>query len=150
MTRRTKGGALVSQIHQVCSRVWAALLREEGLGDMGGARGRVLFVLWTHDCVPIRTLAEKTGLDKSTLTGVLDRLERDGYITRREDENDRRSFLVCRTGKDRFFEEKVPAVSDKMNGIFYRGFSDEEIAAVDGLLQRILDNCREADAARGK
>ena len=146
MVKKTKGGTLLSQTHQVCARVWNKILRDNNMADLEGARGRVIFSLWGQDGVPIKTLCEKTSLDKSTLTGIIDRLERDGYIERRQSETDKRSTLICLTGKEKEFANNIQKVSDQMNSVFYKGFSDEEITQFDSLLQRILDNCKEAES----
>ena len=145
MTKKTKGGTLLSQVHQVCARVWNKILRENNMADLEGARGRVIFALWGKDGVPIKTLCEKTSLDKSTLTGIIDRLERDGYIERKPSLTDKRSTLITLTGKEQEFSSHVQKVSNQMNKIFYNGFSDEEITQFDSMLQRILDNCKEAE-----
>lgn len=142
---KKQGGTLVSQIHQVCGRIWNQLLRDEGLKDLEGARGRVIFSLWSEDNVPIKRLCEKTSLDKSTLTGILYRLERDGFIKRTISEEDGRSVIISRTGKDSFYAEKVPMISKKMNSIFYKGFSEDEILEFEANLERILLNCKEEE-----
>lgn len=142
MIKKTRGGTLLSQVHQVSGRVWNKILRDHNMADLEGARGRVIFALWGHDGVPIKTLCEKTGLDKSTLTGILSRLQRDGYIRRASDESDKRSVLISLTGKEADFLDKIGTVSDKMNQIFYKGFSDEEILQFDSFLERILSNCK--------
>ena len=36
-------------------------------------------------------------------------------------------------------------VSNQMNKIFYKGFTDEEILQFDSMLERILSNCKEAE-----
>ena len=145
MIKKTKGGTLLSQVHQVCGRVWNKILRENNMTDLEGARGRIIFALWGKDGVPIKTLCEKTSLDKSTLTGIIDRLERDGYIERKPSQTDKRSTLICLTGKEQEFSKPVQKVSNKMNKIFYKGFSDEEIMQFDNMLERILVNCKEAE-----
>ena len=145
MTKRTKGGTLLSQVHQVCGRVWNKILRENDMADLEGARGRIIFALWGKDGVPIKTLCEKTSLDKSTLTGIIDRLERDGYIERKPSETDKRSTLILLTGKEQEFANHIQKVSDQMNEIFYKGFTDEEITRFDSMLARILANCKEAE-----
>ena len=145
MVKSTKGGTLLSQVHQVCARVWNKILRENNMADLEGARGRIIFALWGKDGVPIKTLCEKTSLDKSTLTGIIDRLERDGYIERKPSEKDKRSTLISLTGKEQGVANKVQKVSDKMNGIFYKGFTDDEIIQFEGMLERILLNCKEAE-----
>lgn len=145
MVKKTKGGTLLSQVHQVCSRVWNKILRQNNMADLEGARGRIIFSLWGKDGVPIKTLCEKTSLDKSTLTGIIDRLERDGYIERTQSPEDKRSTLISLTGKEKKSSQNVQKVSNEMNKIFYKGFKDEEIIRFEEMLQRILDNCKEAE-----
>ena len=143
---RTEGGTLISQIHQVCQRIWHAVLSRNGLEDLAGARGRVIFALWNEDNIPINNLVEKTSLDKATLTGIIDRLERDGYVKRIPSPGDKRSTLISRTGKDEIFKSKIPEVSDQQNKLFYKGFSVKEIKDFENYLKRILQNCKEAEA----
>ena len=145
MIKKTKGGTLLSQVHQVCGRVWNKILRENNMTDLEGARGRIIFALWGNDGVPIKALCEKTSLDKSTLTGIIGRLERDGYIERTPSETDKRSTLISLTGKEQEFAKNIQKVSDQMNEIFYKGFTDEEITQFDSMLARILENCKEAE-----
>jgi DNA-binding MarR family transcriptional regulator len=45
----------------------------------------------------VRELSHDTGTRATTLTGVLDRLERRGYLTRQMDAADRRSFRITLT-----------------------------------------------------
>ena len=145
MVKKTRGGTLLSQVHQVCARVWNKILREKNMADLEGARGRIIFALWGKDGVPIKQLCEKTSLDKSTLTGIIDRLERDGYIERNQSPYDKRSSLISLTGKEKEFEQSIKRVSNQMNKVYYKGFSDNEIIQFEDMLQRILDNCKEAE-----
>ena len=143
--RRTEGGTLISQIHQVSQRVWYDVLSRNGLEDLAGARGRVIFALWNEDNIPIKKLVEKTSLDKATLTGIIDRLERDGYVKRIPSPDDKRATLISRTGKDEVFKSKIPEVSKQQNKLFYKGFSTSEIKDFENYLIRILQNCKEAE-----
>ncbi len=142
---RTEGGTLISQIHQVSQRVWYDVLSHNGLEDLAGARGRVIFALWNEDSIPIKKLVEKTSLDKATLTGIIDRLERDGYVKRIPSPDDKRATLISRTGKDEIFKSKIPEVSAEQNKLFYKGFSTSEIKEFEEYLKRILKNCKEAE-----
>lgn len=142
---QTEGGTLISQINQVCQRVWHAVLSRHGLEDLAGARGRVIFALWGEDKVPIKKLVEKTSLDKATLTGIIDRLERDGFVCRVPSPDDKRATLISRTGKDEIFKKKVPKVSDEQNALFYKGFSKKEIDVFENYLKRVLQNCKDAE-----
>ena len=145
---RTEGGTLISQIHQISQRVWYDVLSHNGLSDLAGARGRVIFALWNEDNIPIKKLVERTSLDKATLTGIIDRLERDGYVKRIPSPDDKRATLISRTGKDEIFKSKIPEVSKQQNKLFYKGFSTSEIKDFENYLKRILQNCKEAEAEK--
>ena len=145
---RTEGGTLISQIHQISQRVWYDVLSHNGLSDLAGARGRVIFALWNEDNIPIKKLVERTSLDKATLTGIIDRLERDGYVKRIPSPDDKRATLISRTGKDEIFKSKIPEVSKQQNKLFYKGFSASEIKDFENYLIRILQNCKEAEAEK--
>ena len=134
-----QGGFLVSKIHRLSGRIFARMLKEYEI-EINPAQGRILFVLWREDGIPIRELAKRTSLGKSTLTSMLDRLEEGGYIVRERSEADRRVILVKRTEKDRAAQATYERVSMAMTEVYYRGLSDTEIDGFERLLERILDN----------
>ena len=133
-----QGGFLVSKIHHLSGRIFARLLKEYEI-EINPAQGRILFVLWRGDGIPIRELAKRTSLGKSTLTSMLDRLE-EGHIVRERSEADRRVILVKRTAKDRAAQAAYERVSMAMTEVYYRGLSPGEIDRFERLLERILDN----------
>jgi len=135
-----EGGLLVAKIHQVAGRVFAKKLKEHNISEINPAQGRILFVLWENDGIPIRALAEKTLLEKSTLTGMLDRLEDMGYIQRVLSKEDRREILIRRTEKDRAFQKLYYEVSEDMTRLFYQGLSEQEIDQLESGLRKVLDN----------
>ncbi len=134
-----RGGFLLSKVHRLSGRVFARMLKAHGI-ELNPAQGRILFVLWQEDGIPIRELAKRTSLGKSTLTSMLDRLEEAGHVVRERSEADRRVILVKRTDKDRAAQAAYERVSAAMAGVFYRGLTDEEIGAFERTLGRILDN----------
>jgi len=137
---RTQGGYLISKIHQTSDRVFNRLLKEAGIGEINPAQGRILFALWKRDDVPITELARETLLHKSTLTKMLDHLEASGHIQRVQPPEDRRATNIRLTEKNRRLKAKYDAVSNEMRAIYYRGFSEEEVAWLGDLLGRVLEN----------
>ena len=93
----------------------------------------------------IKELVKKRSLDKATLTGIIDRLERDGFIIRSHNPQDKREIIISRTGKDEIFKTKIPAASDEQNALFYKDFSQEEIFTFEKMLKKILKNCKDAE-----
>ena len=98
--------------------------------------------MWSRDGISLRELADKTGLAPTTLTSMVDRMEKVGLVCRMPDKNDRRKTLLALTAKAKNLEQDYKAVSDKMSEIFYKGFSNEEIRTCEAMLARILDNMK--------
>lgn len=140
MMKQREGGFLIAKIHQVSGRIFAKILKEYSIDQINPAQGRILFVLWKNDEIPISELAKETQLSKSTLTSMLDRLEKAGHITRIHSKKDRRTILLKLTEKDKSLQKVYSKVSDEMISIFYRKFSQEEIDEFECYLKRILAN----------
>jgi MarR family transcriptional regulator, organic hydroperoxide resistance regulator len=143
MVEKTKGGFLISRVKQVQDRIFDRLLKEEGIADLNGPQGRILFVLWQHDDLPISELGQRTSLSKSALTSMLDRMEAHGYLRRSYDPADRRQIRITLTDEARAQSGRYLRVSARMNAIFYRGFSDREIGEFEGQLERVLGNLKQ-------
>lgn len=137
-----KGGNYVSQIKRLSDRILGQILAEKNIDAFNGAQGRILYVLWSRDGISLRELADKTGLAPTTLTSMVDRMEKAGLVCRMPDKKDRRKTLLALTAKAENLEQDYKAVSDKMSEIFYKGFSDEEIRTCEAMLARILDNMK--------
>lgn len=140
-----EGGFLIAKIHHTSGRVFARLLKLHGIEEFNPAQGRIIFALWQGDGIPIQTLAERTALRKSTLTSMLDRLEKDGWIVRVPSPGDRRSTLVRLTEKHQEWQNRYAAVSAAMNALFYSGLQPSEIEQFEETLRRILDNVTTAE-----
>lgn len=140
--KKTNGGFLITQIKQIQGRVFEKQLISSGIEEFNGAQGRILYILWQEDNLPIAEISKRTGLAKTTLTSMLDRLESRGFLNRRYDKADRRQIRIVLTETARSLRDKYDDVSAKMSEIFYRGFSDEEIRKFEDSLGKILNNLK--------
>lgn len=137
---RTNGGFQISKIKQLGDRVFEKILTAQGIEAFNGAQGRILYVLWQEDGVPIKTIAERCGLAITSLTTMLERMEKSGLIIRQQDSGDKRKTLIFLTDKAKAMKEDYDAVSDRMSAIFYQGFTEEEIRNFEEHLERIRLN----------
>lgn len=80
------------------------LLADAGLTEQ---QWRVLRVLWERNGIEARELAERTLMLRPSLTGVLDRLERDGLVERRSDGADGRKVRLALTRRARRLYERL-------------------------------------------
>ena len=98
---KANGGFLVTKVKQLGDRVFQKILSEKDVDAFNGPQGRILYVLWQEDGVPIKTISEKSGLAITSLTTMLERMEKSELISRRQDEADRRKTLLFLTQKAR-------------------------------------------------
>jgi len=147
MTLERQGGFLISKVHHISGRIFSRMLDEHDV-DINPAQGRIMFVLWQEDGLPIGELAKRTSLGKSTLTSMLDRLESAGLILRERSKSDRRVILVKRTEKDRSRQRTYERVSREMTQIYYDHLTDDEVQGFEGTLERILRNLVEYEEGR--
>ena len=138
------GGFLITKIKQLGDRIFQRILNEKGVDAFNGPQGRILYTLWQEDGVPIKTISDKCGLAITTLTTMLERMEKQELIHRQPDEKDKRKTLIVLTEKARGLESDYHAVSDQMGRLYYKGFSASEIEQFEAFLERIRDNLEEA------
>ena len=139
----TNGGFLVTKIKQLGDRIFEKVLAEKGIDAFNGAQGRILYVLWQQDGVPIKTISDKCGLAITSLTTMLERMERQGLIRRESDSRDKRKTLLFLTDKAKALRADYDAVSDQMGALYYKGFTDNEIRQFEESQQRIQKNLEE-------
>lgn len=145
MEIETQGGFLITQIKQIGGRIFEKLLVKAGVEEFNGAQGRILYILWQDDDIPIVELSRKTGLAKTTLTSMLERMENTDLIMRIRDPSDKRKILVSLTDTARKLSDEYNKISQEMNNFYYSGFSENEIVSFENTLQRILSNLIEKE-----
>jgi len=103
-------------------------------------RWRVLSVLSARDGRSIGELAEFTVIGQSTLSRVIDQMERDKLVERRPSKKDNRIVQVFLkpAGKETFEKILPSAMLHYKRAI--EGFSEEEQKTLDQFLRRIWDN----------
>ena len=136
----TKGGFLISRIKQVGGRLFDRMLAEADIDAFNGAQGRILYVLWQGDGLTISQLSAQTSLANTTLTSMLDRMEQSRLIVRTPSPTDRRALLIRLTDKARALREDYDRISQRMNDLYYLGFTEDEVRQLESYLQRILNN----------
>ncbi len=136
----TNGGFLVTKVKQLSDRVFEKILNEKKIDAFNGAQGRILYVLWQKDGISINTLSEQCGLAITSLTSMLERMEKQGLLRRESDEKDKRKTLLFLTDRAYALREDYEDVSARMGTVFYEGFSEEEIRLFESFLHRVLDN----------
>ena len=115
---------------------------DEALAQAGGSIPvwLVLISVKSRQAGNQRELAEAVGIKEATLTHHLNAMDAQGLVTRRRDPANRRVHLVELTdaGEAAFLRLRDAAMA--FNERLRRGFADDEISALEGLLDRLERN----------
>jgi DNA-binding MarR family transcriptional regulator len=98
-----------------------------------------LCLLLIHGPTPAGRLAELTGLTTGAVTGLVDRLERGGFVRREVDREDRRKVIVvaipARVESDLF--PHFPSLELAAKAEFYDDFTIAELEVITAFLSRL-------------
>ena len=94
----------------------------------------LLKVLWEQDNQSGAELGERLLLDSATMTGLLDRLEHAGLLSRQSDATDRRVNRVVLTARGRSLQAPLDHEMDQMNRDFLGEFPPEDAELLRKLL----------------
>ncbi len=110
------------------------------LGELGIYPGQppILFMLWKKDGRSQKEFAERLGLKPATITVMLKRMERAGWVERRSDSEDLRVSRVYLTEQAKKIRPKVEQVLNTIYEECFEGFTDQEKV----LLRRFLIHMR--------
>lgn len=134
------GGFLVTKIKRLGDRIFERILSKKGIDAFNGAQGRILYALWQEDGISIKTVSEKCGLAITSLTTMLERMEKCSLIRREQDRQDKRKTRLYLTEKSRSLKDDYDDVSAGMGRIYYKGFSEDEVIQFESYLERIQKN----------
>ncbi len=132
--------ALQRATHQTLHALGSALAGE----DLTAAEINALANLADGGVPNVRELSERTGTRASTLTGVLDRLERRDYLARELDAADRRSFRLPLTQAGQAVATRVRAAVADLEHEAVRGLSATQIAGFHAVISALREASRAA------
>lgn len=123
------------------SNVYQRALKEE-LAPHGITfrQAQVLGCLAIHGELSQVELAGRMFVEPPTLVGILDRMERDGWIQRSACTSDRRRKMIRATKEAEAVWEKIAACGRQVRSRATLGLSPEQLQTLDSLLERVRQN----------
>ncbi len=118
-----------------------------GFDDLTFAQTGILHYMFCHRDSDIyqKDLESLFGIRRSTATGILQGLEKNGYISRESDQNDGRMKKITLTAKAVTRENAVHKMIDEGEEFFMTLLSDEEKESLFSSLKKIRDAIREKE-----
>jgi MarR family transcriptional regulator, lower aerobic nicotinate degradation pathway regulator len=114
------------------------LFKEEFEGhDLTPQQFGLLGFLWQEDGVTQAELSAKSQIDRTTMGGLIDRLEKEGLVARRSHPEDRRAYRICLTEKGKALEPELTLLGLKVQEKFSAKLDPQEVETLQSLLEKI-------------
>lgn len=108
--------------------------------EISSGQWSVLRVLWDDEGLSQVELAERMRVEKASLTGVLDAMEKRGLIVRSRNTRDRRKINIHLTNRARMLKDKLLPFIGKITRKATRGMTAGEVDTLRRLLTQVIDN----------
>ena len=98
-----------------------------------------LMVLWEQDALPVNDIAKKLSLETNTVTPLIQRMEREGIVTRTKGKVDTRQTIVALTqhGHD-LREQSVEIPNCMLDLLCNSGVQEQSISDIIPLLDELI------------
>ncbi|MZQ81434.1 MarR family transcriptional regulator [Paenibacillus sp. 5J-6] len=132
--------SLISKIREKTNRYIISEMAKYGVDDIAISHGDIIFALFHSPRLTMADIAKRIDKDKSTVTALVDKLVRLGYVTKERDSVDSRVVYVALTPRGEELKPVFETISQQMLEVFYFDISDQEKEELLRILMKIHHN----------
>ncbi|MFC0216565.1 MarR family winged helix-turn-helix transcriptional regulator [Paenibacillus chartarius] len=132
--------SLIAKIREKVNRFIVAEMVKYGIEDVGTSHGDILYALFKSHRLTMADVSKRINKDKSTVTALVDKLVRLGYVIKERDREDTRVVYVALTRKGIELKPVFESISKDMLDMFYSNISDKEKEDLLHILKKIDNN----------
>ncbi len=132
--------SLISKVRESANRFIIGEMKRWGVTGLVPSHGDIIFALLKSETLTMKDLSERIGKDKSTVTALVDKLLKLGYVEKTRDTKDSRVIFVTLTDNGRELKPMFDAISKDLMELVYRDISSEEKEALLYTLLKIYHN----------
>lgn len=130
--------SLVSKIHEKGNRFIIEELKNNGAEGLVPSHGDILVCLYKNSKMTMKDIANCIHRTKPTVTVLVDKLEKLGYLKRETSDEDSRCTYIVLTQKGEDFQTTFEKISKNLNEMLYKNLSPEESELMEKLLRKVL------------
>ena len=136
---------LISRVTLVVTSALKKGFAAAGLNAVKPAYLGVLLTLWREDGLKVIDLGRLSGLEPSTMTGLLDRMERDELLCRKADPSDRRAQRIYLSAAGHEVKMPILRIVDKVLDVVFKGIDAKDLRQTKEIFQHVLINAQEGN-----
>ena len=130
--------SLVSKIHEKGNRFIIEELKNNGAEGLVPSHGDILVCLYKNGKMTMKDIANCIHRTKPTVTVLVDKLEKLGYLKRESSDKDNRCTYIVLTQKGQDFKATFEKISNNLNKMLNKNLSPEESELIEKLLRKVL------------
>ncbi|MFK4784667.1 MarR family winged helix-turn-helix transcriptional regulator [Fusobacterium sp. MFO224] len=132
---------LISTINEKSSQYINEELKRNNITDIINSHGTIFSLLYMNEGrITINEIVSKTGKRKSTITDMVKKLEKLGYISKEKNKKDARITEIVLTDSGWKFKESFKEISNNLLAKTYFDFTEEEKETLVSLLRKVKRN----------
>jgi len=132
--------SLISKIRESANKFIINEMNKWEIKGLVTSHGDILITLFKNQKQTMKELAEKIAKDKSTVTALVDKLIKQGYVEKAKDPEDNRVVFVTLTEKGKELKPMFDSISKDILAITYKDISQNEKEELIKILNKIKNN----------
>ena len=131
---------LIGRIQYKANRLLTHELKAHHIKGLAPSHGEVLGSLMLRGPLPMSEIARIIDKDKSTITALVNKLLKLGYVEKKRHLSDNRISLIALTKKGTALKADFQLIAKKLRGQSYMDISDDEREQLIHLLKKLNNN----------
>lgn len=131
---------LIGRIQYKANKFLSQELKGHHMDGLAPSHGEILGSLMYRGPLPMNEIAKIIDKDKSTITALVSKLIKMGYVEKMRHHGDNRVTLITLTRKGATFKPTFKLIAQKLRSLSYTGVSDSERETLISLLTKINEN----------
>ncbi len=115
-----------------------------------GAKWKIITVLSIKEGITQKHIADMLFVEAPTLVSVIDKMEKDGYVKRESDSNDRRNNLIFMTKKSKDIVDPIIESILEIRNMGLNKISEKDMEAAKKVLAQIITNTEKFISQKGE
>lgn len=129
--------SLMAKILDKGNRFIVDELQANGASGLVPSHGDILAMLYMQSPLTMKEIAKKIHKTKATVTVLVDKLEKMGFVQRETSAADSRYTYISLTQKGKDFQTVFDNISMDLNAMLHKNLTAQEIAVLTALLQKM-------------
>ena len=131
---------LIGRIQYKANRFLSREMKAHRIKGLAPSHGEILGSLMARGPLPMSEIGRIIDKDKSTITALVNKLIKMGYVEKRSDPADSRISLIALTRKGMALKPDFLLIAQKLRAHSYKGISDDERETLVNLLNKLNAN----------